>query len=199
MKKPLFLILLACSGVLAKPVTPQEPINFQCTGSNHSIINPGLSGATFFAEKNNEITIYLESTEGQLVAFNAGDKITNIESVVLKIPLDKCTFEEIANGHTNRVLKSMWCYRSESVQNQFKEPKIFPPMNVTITLNDKSKIKFDNLDFKFTLTYARTENTAIFSSQNSIEVNFMDKVELSKNISEGKRFVVFKGNNLSCY
>lgn len=199
MKKPLFLILLACSSILAKPVTPQEPINFQCTGSNHSIINPGLSGATFFAEKNNEITIYLESTEGQLAAFYAGDKITNIESVVLKLPLDKCTFEEIVDGHNDRVLKSMWCYRSESVQNQFKEPKIFPPMNVTITRNDKSKITFDNLDFKFTLTYARTENTATFSSQNSIEVNLMDKVELSKNISEGKSFVVFKGNNLSCY
>lgn len=195
--RTLLSTLLLSSTVSFAAGATEKPISFQCLGSNGLISADDRTQAEFDIN-GSEVTVGLNSSEGQLMAFEAGKIISDIENVTLKIPFNDCTVEQAA-GQFGSIFRAMWCYRSEANQKTRAASRMSAPLKVLITKKDGSKISFENLNYKFTLTHARINDTASYSSQNSIELNISDKATLDKKMFESQSFVVFKGNNLRCF
>lgn len=191
---------LLCFSIISPTVSfaveaQKAPLELQCSGSNGLFLDRYPTGAAFYL-KDADLRVNMASPEGQLIAYESGKPISNIESVTVLIPFRQCRAEMTKDLGPIR-FRAMWCYRSEDGELRFSdEPS--PPLKVLINKKDGTTVSFENLNYKFTLTHASINDTSSYSSQNSIELNVSDKRTHDEKVARQESFVIFKGNNLRC-
>lgn len=169
---------------------------FQCQGSNGLFIDQSLSGGTFY-DKDGQMTINLISHEAQLRAFESGVEIPEIESASLTISNKSCVVDydkDLDEKETDRV-KSIWCF-----VHSLNPLRPMKPVEVVITQKGGKTTKFEQTDFKMTLSdIILKDPVSTTYGKKSLEVNVDSKYIIEDKIKAGKSFVLFKGNNLSCF